>query len=92
MLQKLFISITSPYTDKATAGSCWQELERHYSEPSRHYHNLEHLAHMIGELEPLQPRIHDWPTLLLAVFYHDIIYKASRKDNEEKALHWQESD
>jgi len=29
--------------------------------------------------------ISDWDTLRFSVFYHDIIYKARRKDNEEKS-------
>ena len=63
----------------------WQEIEKSYSQKSRKYHNLHHLENMILELENVKDEISDFDALLFSVFYHDIIYKATSKDNEEKS-------
>jgi len=36
-------------------------------------------------LQPVKAQIAHWDMVLFALFYHDIIYKATRKDNEEKS-------
>ncbi len=66
-------------------GQLWQEIAAGYTLPGRHYHNLDHLQNLIGELEPCKPLIDDYDVLLYAVFYHDLIYAAQRQDNEEQS-------
>lgn len=63
----------------------WQEIEKSYSQKSRKYHNLLHLENMILELENVKDEILDFEALMFSVFYHDIIYKSTSKDNEEKS-------
>lgn len=63
----------------------WKEIEKSYSQKSRKYHNLSHLENMILELENVKKEISDYNVMLFSVFYHDIIYKATAKDNEEKS-------
>lgn len=63
----------------------WQEIEKSYSQKSRKYHNLTHLENMILELENVKEETSDYDVMLFSVFYHDIIYKATSKDNEEKS-------
>lgn len=71
--------------DRTFAEGLWQELEKAYTQKGRHYHNLSHLAHMIGETLTILPEINDPDTLLCSIFYHDIIYNVRRQDNEEKS-------
>ena len=40
---------------------------------------------MILELEEVKDKISDYDSILFSIFYHDIIYKATSKDNEEKS-------
>ena len=63
----------------------WKEIKKNYSQKKRKYHNLLHLENMILELENVKDKISDYDVILLSVFYHDIIYKATSKDNEEKS-------
>ncbi|KFC21815.1 HD domain-containing protein [Epilithonimonas lactis] len=63
----------------------WQEIEKSYSQKNRKYHNFAHLENMIFELENVKDEISDFDALLFSVFYHDIVYKATSKDNEEKS-------
>ncbi|MFP9113697.1 hypothetical protein ACLI1A_07125 [Flavobacterium sp. RHBU_3] len=71
----------------ATAQSFLVEIEKAYSKSSRHYHNLTHLQNLYSELLPVKDTIADWDTLLFAIIYHDAVYSASKKDNEEKSAH-----
>jgi len=63
----------------------WKEIEKKYSEKGRHYHNLEHLGNMFSELESVKDKISDFNIISFSVFYHDVIYDASSKSNEEKS-------
>jgi predicted metal-dependent HD superfamily phosphohydrolase len=70
----------------ASEEEAWAELVKRYGARGRHYHTLQHLAHLLAELTPYQAAIGaDWPALVLAVFYHDAIYNPRRSDNEEKS-------
>lgn len=56
-----------------------------YTEPGRYYHNLIHIAtmlEMIGEEESNPDRYFE---LAPAVLFHDFIYDAQAKDNEEQS-------
>ena len=68
----------------------WQELQALYIEPHRHYHNLQHLAHMLQKLEEAvqamgKPDQQERAALLLALLYHDAVYNPNKSDNEERS-------
>lgn len=63
----------------------WTEIEKAYSSKKRHYHNLIHVQNMIDELYEVKNNIEDFDAILFSIFYHDIIYKSTAKDNEEKS-------
>lgn len=85
MLKEIFTSLIDKYTsDSAIAQKLWDEIEKQYTSPKRFYHNLQHLENMYKQLEACE-QIDDWDTLMFSLFYHDIIYKATSKDNEEKS-------
>ena len=61
-----------------------EELVTAYTAPSRHYHNLTHIEDCLGalarveNLSPLEREI-----LSAAIWWHDVVYDATRADNEE---------
>lgn len=63
-----------------------------YTSPDRHYHNLEHIVQCLHELDAARPLAADPAGLELAVFFHDVVYDATRADNEqqsaEEAIRW----
>lgn len=63
----------------------WSEIEKKYSEKGRYYHNLEHLENMFSELDIVKDKIENFVTISFSVFYHDVIYDATSKTNEEKS-------
>ena len=75
-------------SDEAFVDSLWKELKKHYTKSKRAYHNLEHLQHMFGELRIHQANIEDLEVLQFSIWFHDIIYKPRRKDNEEKSAEY----
>ncbi len=57
------------------------ELSGRYAEPHRHYHDLRHIADMLmnGRAFPLNE------VQVMAVWFHDAVYDATRSDNEERS-------
>lgn len=83
MLTDTFLQLVNRYSDNnELATNLWLEIFSKYSEPKRHYHTINHLEAIIIDLSDVKDNIEDWDTTLLAVFYHDIIYKASSSINE----------
>ena len=84
MLTDTFLNLFTSFTnDHELANNLWLEIFTKYSEPKRHYHTITHLEKLITDLKEVKTNIQDWQTTLFAVFYHDVIYKASSSTNEE---------
>ena len=71
--------------DKSLVEGLWSDIEKKYTEKGRHYHNLGHLEHMFAELDAVRNKIGNFTTISFSVFYHDVIYEATSKANEEKS-------
>lgn len=71
--------------DNSLQENLWLEIETYYTSKKRHYHTLSHLENLFQELLPIKEKFEDWETIPFSIFYHDIIYNASRHDNEEKS-------
>ncbi|WPO89941.1 hypothetical protein [Chryseobacterium sp. HR92] len=85
-LKNHFNQLCSPFTeDQQLISDLWKEIETRYSEKGRHYHNLLHLENMFRELDAVKMNISDFTALSFSVFYHDVIYDATSKANEEKS-------
>jgi len=63
----------------------WLDLEKAYSGKSRYYHNLTHIAAMSESFETYRDKLDKPNEILFSIFYHDYIYKSSKKDNELKS-------
>ncbi|MDQ0065673.1 HD domain-containing protein [Chryseobacterium lathyri] len=85
-LKEKFSDLCLHFTaDPVLIQNLWQEIEKKYSGKSRHYHNLMHLENMFLELESVKEHIQNYSIISFSVFYHDVIYDASSKYNEEKS-------
>lgn len=86
MLKELFLSLASQYNNDADLHQkLWLEIENNYTSKKRHYHNLNHLENLLAELTELKEDVRNWNAIVFAIFYHDVVYKAHRKDNEEQS-------
>lgn len=85
---KLCHDITN--TPKKSRLPCWmsdayRELVGLYSEPSRKYHNLLHIAHCLDEFDAVRHLVKNPNELEIAIWYHDVVYNTRKKNNEEKS-------
>lgn len=91
-LKERYFRICFNYTKNETLiENLWHEIEKKYSEKGRHYHNLNHLENMFSELEPVKDKILNFNNISFSVFYHDVIYDAKSKMNEEKSAEFAKS-
>lgn len=63
----------------------FERLVQRYRETTRHYHNLEHIAHCLEGLERFVQHASHPGEVSLALWFHDAIYNPKAKDNEAKS-------
>lgn len=85
MLRETFFEITNSFCDVRKQSELWSEIEKSHSKKGRFYHDLSHLDHLLKMLSQVKNEINDWETTLFCLFYHDIVYKATSKTNEEES-------
>ena len=86
MLPSIFTQLLKNHnSDESLIKQLWSEVEKHYTSKGRYYHTLLHLQNMYTQLLAVKEQIVDWDTLLFSLIYHDIIYRTTRKDNEERS-------
>lgn len=86
MVKEKFLGLIEKYSDDLNYNlDCWTEMERNYSSKSRFYHTLAHIENMVTELEEVADLVKNWDGLLFSIFYHDIIYNATKTDNEHQS-------
>jgi predicted metal-dependent HD superfamily phosphohydrolase len=71
--------------DETFANRLWDEIKTAYSQPERHYHNLSHIRHMLGESSAIATQLAVPDVYYFSLFYHDIIYNVKKQDNEEQS-------
>ena len=82
MLEDKFYTLCQNFTvDKQLSKNLWIEIKTYYSSPNRHYHTLKHLEYIYISLENIEIDT----VIEFSIFYHDIIYDVTKKDNEEKS-------
>jgi predicted metal-dependent HD superfamily phosphohydrolase len=65
------------------AAPTFADLHDHYTNPQRHYHTFDHIHAMLETVRECSPEAE--PALLLAVWFHDVIYDSRAGDNEERS-------
>jgi predicted metal-dependent HD superfamily phosphohydrolase len=69
----------------AVAGKLFGTLVNAYSERTRHYHTLAHVAAMLRDLDRFRREDSDRVALEFAAWFHDVIYDTHRDDNEKRS-------
>jgi predicted metal-dependent HD superfamily phosphohydrolase len=68
--------------DSPTSRTEWAAVIEAWSQPHRRYHDLAHLAAVLGLVGAL-PGATDPDAVRLAAWYHDVVYEPERSDNEQ---------
>lgn len=63
----------------------WAEIFSAYQGAERFYHNLTHISDMLKLWEQHRSQLQYPNVLALCVWFHDIVYQADRKDNEQRS-------
>ncbi len=60
----------------------FQLLVTAYTQPDRHYHNLQHIHHVLTILDRFVERLQNPMSVILAAWFHDFVYDSRSTDNE----------
>jgi predicted metal-dependent HD superfamily phosphohydrolase len=86
MIKEQFLNLIGKYSGNEIFNlECWNEIEKKYNSKSRFYHNLEHIKNMLIEMDKVKSKIMDFDTMLFSIYYHDIVYKPTKKNNEHQS-------
>jgi predicted metal-dependent HD superfamily phosphohydrolase len=69
--------------DSPVSRTEWAAVVAAWSEPHRRYHDLHHLAAVLGTVAGLDAAAADPAAVRLAAWYHDVVYDPTRQDNEQ---------
>ena len=85
-LKKEWNTLASIYTeDEQLISNYYEEIVTHYTSKNRYYHNLIHIYSMLVQAEDIKTAITDYDAFRFSIWYHDIIYKSTKKNNELKS-------
>ncbi len=86
LIRERWMKLTSEHNmDVVLAENSLREIEMAYAESSRHYHTLAHLQALLTFSEEYKNQLKYKPIIDFAIYYHDIVYKASGSDNEAQS-------
>ncbi|MGY1634948.1 HD domain-containing protein [Geodermatophilus sp. SYSU D01186] len=69
--------------DSPTSRTEWAAVVAAWGQPHRRYHDLAHLAAVLGLVGELAGAAADPDAVRLAAWYHDVVYDPTRADNEQ---------
>ncbi|HYG18928.1 MAG TPA: hypothetical protein VD816_08360 [Ohtaekwangia sp.] len=85
-LYQAFLNTSSNHSrDANMISTCWDEILKAYSEPSRTYHNLHHLHHFLEQVTSVKHLVHEWDCVIFSLVYHDFICDPLATDNESRS-------
>ena len=71
--------------DSPTSRTEWAAVMAAWSEPHRRYHDLSHLAAVLGLVDALAAAADDADAVRLAAWYHDAVYDPRSTENEARS-------
>jgi predicted metal-dependent HD superfamily phosphohydrolase len=70
------------------AGAVFEQVYRAWTEPHRHYHNVDHLRHCLRELDDAPETDADRDLAEIALWFHDAVLLPGSPDNESRSAEW----
>lgn len=68
----------------------WNALVAAHREPTRHYHNVEHVTRCLDLVDEFREQIPNADLVELAFWFHDAVYNPQSKSNEADSAAWAE--
>jgi predicted metal-dependent HD superfamily phosphohydrolase len=85
MAQRWMELIANYKVDDEAGRWLFTKIVRAYNGDGRFYHNLRHIEFVLDTIAGLEPLAKDYLSLLLAAWFHDIVYEADNQENEEQS-------
>lgn len=83
-LKEVYVQLCLNYlNDRDLINLQWTKIEKAYTDSKRYYHGLRHIEHIWIELNKVKENVRNWNVIMFTMFYHDIVYKAHKQNNEE---------
>lgn len=83
--QHRWLTVWSSAEVSRTPVGWYERLTAAYSESHRHYHNQQHIAECLAELDQAQRLAHQPAAVEIALWFHDAVYDPKAVDNEERS-------
>ncbi|PCI25714.1 hypothetical protein COB57_00670 [Candidatus Peregrinibacteria bacterium] len=84
-LHEEFKNVFQSLNVEKSVDELWNKIVCSYGGNERHYHTLDHIAHLLYFLKVRNESLDNWPAVQLAVWFHDVIYDTQKKDNEKQS-------
>ncbi len=82
----LWKSLTNSYkVNEKISEEVFAKILQNYQEFHRYYHNLEHISELLCWSQKFENKLNNSETVQFSIWFHDIIYKSHRKDNEVRS-------
>ncbi|EGG21290.1 putative HD phosphohydrolase family protein [Cavenderia fasciculata] len=87
-LKSKWIILSKRLNLEDTISNKWYTVLEQYYKPtfSRSYHNANHIDELLGFFDQYQDRLKTPDACLMAIWFHDVIYDATKSDNEDKSV------
>ncbi|HED12571.1 MAG TPA: hypothetical protein ENI62_02785 [Gammaproteobacteria bacterium] len=87
----LFVALwlrTVKNSTKDQAQQVFRQLDQHYNNAQRHYHNWSHIAQCLGFIEEMAEQLEAADRVRLAIWFHDVICTPGQSDNEHRSVNF----
>jgi predicted metal-dependent HD superfamily phosphohydrolase len=83
----------SLWPDAAVAdrGGVFDQLMSAYTGSDRHYHGAAHIIECLSEFDDVRSLASNWRAIEAAIWFHDVVYDGTKKDNEERSADFADS-
>ncbi|NQX92413.1 MAG: hypothetical protein HRT74_09895 [Flavobacteriales bacterium] len=86
LLKKYWNNYVEPYfNDADQSAQEFKWIYNQHTKSNRFYHGLGHLKFLLTSFEEVKTELISPHLVVIAIFYHDSIYNALKKNNEEKS-------
>lgn len=82
-MKKDWLAVWENYGETSRGLSIFEILWEEYNHQDRAYHNIKHIAALLKEMKACKTLIEDSDSFFFAIWFHDVVYKVLRDNNEE---------
>ncbi len=80
-----FHQLWTRLTGRPGPDNLFASLAAAYAEPSRAYHNADHIVDCLSQFDAMRPTLERADEIELALWFHDAVYDSRHLDNEERS-------